>query len=619
MAELPPRPTSEDPKKNELGFTRVNHMTPWLSPTQLFRTALNVVLSSIFGSYSDKREIQGSLAEDPPADYSATEEMWIDFVADLGDGFGPTYSIATLLAAKQLELEAPGGSRVMTERGRVLIMGGDEVYPTADIHEYQNKTVGPYLAALPGVEDPDDAPHLYVIPGNHDWYDGLTAFMRIFCRKLRVGGWETKQSRRYFSMKLPNRWWLWGIDIQFDSYIDEPQFRYFEKVSEQLDAGDSVILCTAKPSWAEAAEEGKREAYANLDYLERKLVRPRGAEIRLALTGDSHHYARYGSVDEPATDGRGPAQKVTAGGGGAFLAATHHLPVDLLLPPPESLDHSKTSPPMRWRLQRCYPSAKESRQLRKHVVRLPFDNAGMWAFVGGVHVAYAWMAQASHRKAAERFSEVLARLSYEDIARGLARSPLAVLVSTGLGRGLVGFTQADDPKRKWGLGLGHAAAQLGAVVVSAGTAARVCKALRLSGLGFSGGYLALVGVGGGLLGCSVMAGYLYVADHFKLNDNELFSAQRNRDWKNFMRLHIAEDGTLTVYPVGVAKTPRRWRLRRGGEPDDPWFEPIDRQVVPHLIEEPVRVAPSSPVAAMATAGAGAADHDGAGRVSGRKR
>ena len=627
MAELPPRPTSEDPKKNELGFTRVNHMTPWLSPSQLFGTALNVVLSAIFGAYSDKREIQGGLDEDPPADYSDAAEMWVDYVADLGDGFGPTYTIATLLAAEELELQTPAGARAATKRGRVLVMGGDEVYPTADIHQYQNKTIGPYQAALPGVEDPDQAPHLYVIPGNHDWYDGLTAFMRMFCRKLRVGGWQTRQSRSYFSMKLPNRWWLWGIDIQFDSYIDEPQFRYFEKVAEELQPGDSIILCTAKPSWAETAEPGHAEAYANLDYLERKLVRPKRAEIRLALTGDSHHYARYGRVDEPTADGRGPAQKVTAGGGGAFLSATHHLPVDLELPPRESVDRSKTTPPTRWKLQRSYPSAKESRRLRRYVVRLPFDNAGMWAFVGGVHVAYAWLAQATHRKPTEGFHEVLSRLSPEDIARGMARSPLAVLLSGGIARGLVGFTKANDPKVAWGLGLGHAGAQLGAVVVSAGTAARICRALRLPGLGFSAGYLALVGVGGGLLGCGVMAGYLLVADRFKLNDNELFSAQRNRDWKNFMRLHLAEDGTVTVYPVGVAKTPRRWRLRRSGRADEPWFEPVDRPVVAHLIEEPVRVAPTAAAPAEATAASGgavtattgAADHDGAGPVRRTKR
>ena len=620
MAEKPVK--SKDAEREKVGFERVDHMTPWLSPSQLFRTGLNVVLSSIFGSYSDKREIQGGLKEDPPAPHSESKEMWIDFVADIGDGFGPTYSVATQLAKPTLR---PDGSPKTTERGRVLIMGGDEVYPAADFREYQNKAVGPYSAAFPDVWDKEtekDAPHLYAVPGNHDWYDGLTAFMRIFCRQQKVGGWRTKQSRSYFSMKLPHNWWLWAIDIQFDTYIDEPQFRYFEKVAEHLDKGHSIILCTAKPSWVEAGEEGHQEAYANLDYLERRLVRPKGAEVRLALTGDSHHYARYARADEPGGNGRGPAQKITAGGGGAFLAATHHLPVELELPPPKSRDRDK-SPRSCWRLECRYPSEKESRQQRKHVVRLAFDNAGMWAFVGGVHVAYAWMAQASHRKATERSRDVVARLSYDDIARGIARSPLAVLFSAGLTRGLVGFTKAESAKVKWGLGLAHAGAQLGAVVASAGTAAKVCRRLRLSGAGFSGGFVVLVGVGGGLLGCGVMAGYLYVADFFKLNANELFSAQRIRDWKNFVRLHIAEDGTLTIYPVGIRTTPKKWRLAHDPKGDSPLFEPAKGSVEPRLIEPPIVVAPTQVAApdAIASAGDGAATaaattagHDGAGQV-----
>ena len=616
MAEIPRRPTSENP--TELGFTPERKMTPWLSPAQLFRTALNVVLSAIFGSYSDKREIQGGLAEDPPGDYSDRSDVWVDFVADLGDAFGPTYAMASLLAAKNLELEGPGGAKVATERGRVLVMGGDEVYPTATVRDYENKTVGPYRAALPFVEDEREAPHLYVLPGNHDWYDGLTGFMRVFCRKQWIGGWQTRQTRSYFSVKLPKGWWLWGIDIQFDSYIDEPQFSYFQKVAEKMQPGDSVLLCTAMPSWSHSAEEGRREAYVTLDYLERKLIRPKGAEVRLALTGDAHHYARYAQTNGSGRPAEGAAQKITAGGGGAFMSATHHLPTDLELPPKESLDPGKTSPPTTWKLQRTFPSNRDSRRLRRHVVRLPFDNAELWGFVGGVHLAYTWMAQASHRKPSERFPQVVSRLSYDDIARGIARSPLAVLVSAGLVRGLVGFTKAEKPALKWGLGVAHSGAQLGAVVASGGAAAGACSALGLSGLGFSAGFVTLVGVGGGLLGCGVMAGYLYVADHFKLNDNELFSAQRIRDWKNFMRLHIADDGTLTVYPVGVDKTPRKWRLRRGGAADDPWFEPVDRQLAARLIEEPIIVRPtaaSEAAGATASAGAvtaGASSADGAG-------
>ena len=50
-------------------------------------------------------------------------------------------------------------------------------------------------------------PSLYAVPGNHDWYDGLTAFLRLFARQrdATIGGWRTRQSRSYFAVRLPGR------------------------------------------------------------------------------------------------------------------------------------------------------------------------------------------------------------------------------------------------------------------------------------------------------------------------------------------------------------------------------------------------------------------------------
>src|SRR5437016_1084882 len=83
------------------------------------------------------------------------------------------------------------------------------------------------------------APDLYAVPGNHDWYDGLSAFLNLFCwRQIdgpwstarsghMIGGWHTKQLRSYFALALPHNWWLWGIDIQLTNYIDQQQIDFF--------------------------------------------------------------------------------------------------------------------------------------------------------------------------------------------------------------------------------------------------------------------------------------------------------------------------------------------------------------------------------------------------------
>ena len=570
----PPRPRPDHPE--DLGFER-QRMVRWLSPRELVQTAGRVLLSAVFGAYADKREVQAGLVAAEPMDYAAEREIWIDYVADLGDGFDSTYSIASLLAEPKLDLNGAGAA---TRRGQLLVMGGDEVYPTASVEQYENRMMGPYRAALPYVEL--DPPHLYAIPGNHDWYDGLTSFMRVFCQREWIGGWQTQQTRSYFAAKLPHGWWLWGIDIQFDTYIDEPQFQYFERVArEGLQKGDQVILCSAKPSWVEANED-LPEAFANLDYFERKILRDK-ARVLLALSGDSHHYAHYEAVD-------GCAQRLTAGGGGAFLSATHHLPDTLALPPELSRARGKTKPPVPFRFVSAFPSKEESRAIRRRIVNLPFKNPSFWALVGVVYLLYGWTIQSARRVGGGNFADVMRRLPLGDVAWGLLRTPLALVVTAVLVRGLVGFTKAEGTK-KWVLGIAHAAAHLVVVVGTVWAAARLLRDVGAD-WAFTLGFGLLVGVGGGFLGSMVMAGYLFVADRFRCNANELFAAQRIEDLKCFLRIHIDAEGVLTVYPVGLRKVCRSWRVRQQGGAEDPWFEPADGHgPAPHLIEPPIRIDP----------------------------
>ena len=149
-----------------------------------------------------------------------------------------------------------GQDTVPTTRGSVLVMGGDEVYPSASSRAYEERTKGPYNAALPHADDP---PALFAIPGNHDWYDGLTAFLRFFCQGGWVGGWKTEQRRSYFAVKLPQRWWLLGIDIQFDTYIDAPQIEYFRNVATQASRTATASSCaTPSPAGSRAASRSRR-------------------------------------------------------------------------------------------------------------------------------------------------------------------------------------------------------------------------------------------------------------------------------------------------------------------------------------------------------------------------
>ena len=79
-----------------LGF-RPEDAVRWLSPGELWRAGVKVVLSSVFASYADKREVQEALQPAPLAvRRAASGELWLDFVADLGGGFDATSTIAGL-------------------------------------------------------------------------------------------------------------------------------------------------------------------------------------------------------------------------------------------------------------------------------------------------------------------------------------------------------------------------------------------------------------------------------------------------------------------------------------------------------------------------------------------
>lgn len=588
MAGCPPLPRADRPE--EFGFTK-QEMTRWLSPAQLASTGLRVLLSGIFGTYADKREFQEGRPTSA-CDLSAGAELWFDYVSDLGDGFNPTYALATLLAEEKLDLPGDAGAgaagpSIPTQRGSLLVMGGDQVYPAADIESYRNRMIGPYRAALPYTAT--DHPKILALPGNHDWYDGLTAFTRVFCQGSWIGGWQTTQRRSYFAAALPHRWWLFGIDIQFDTYIDEPQLSYFrDVVGPELEPGDSVILCSAKPNWVTANEDDP-DAYDTLDYFQRTAIEPTGAKVRLHLTGDSHHYARYQETS-------GDAQMITAGGGGAFLSATHHLPEHLLLPPPNSRHTgSRATPPASLDLRASYPTRGESRSIARGVITLPRKNPSFVGLIAVVYVLYAWTIQSALRQAGQSFSSVMHGLSVTGVAAGLARSPLALVVTALLVLGLAGFTKSTSRRKKWTLGTLHGLAHLASVVLVLRGVDQVLDGVH--GLPYMAGYLVLVGAAGGLLGSLVMAAYLFLADKLAgCNANELFAAQRIEDWKNFLRLHIDADGVLTVYPVKVHRVPRKWKLRTGGREEDPWFEAAaGGPPRPALIEAPIRIPPATPV------------------------
>jgi hypothetical protein len=96
-------------------------------------------------------------------------------------------------------------------------------------------------------------------------------------------------------------------------------------------------------------------------------------------------------------------------------------------------------------------------------------------------------------------------------------------------------------------------------------------------------------IGGFVFGPLIMGSYLLLSlNVFGRHGNEAFSSLALQDWKNFLRLHINENGDLTIYPIGIRRVPRKWKPRTN-ESGPEWVpDPEDSKATePELIEAPI--------------------------------
>jgi hypothetical protein len=528
-------------------------MVGWYDPRQLAFTAFQTVLSSLFADRADYRLIQALQKPPEPADYHTREEIWIDYVSDLGDGFNSTYSIARVLADESL----PAGKDDELPRGSVLIMGGDEVYPTPSHAAYQERLVRPYAAAL-DVRDfpqPGDRPELYAIPGNHDWYDGLGSFMNLFCHGKDVGAWRTPQKRSYFALRLAHGFWLLGVDIQLQSDIDNPQIDYF--MGLDIKEGDRVILCTAEPDWIYGnIYEGKK----NLSVLETRLQEEKKAVIVLQLAGDLHHYRRHTVVDEDGA--KGDIHLVTAGGGGAFLHPTHTHDVDTI----------KVGSPGKlatYALNRDteYPSRAASRWMGAWNLAFVFKNPWFGIATGAIYTILSWVMPVGKLGEGPLYL-AFPRMLWSGLENVVSTTgaPSGLVWVVGILLAFVAFTDTHKPVYRWLAGLLHGSLHLAAALAISATTSTL---LGREGMGpvlerLVGSLMTFVG--GYFIGATIMGIYLVISVVvFRRHGNEAFSSLKIEGYKNFLRMRLDADG-LSVWAFGLEKVPGNgdWVWKKGG-------------------------------------------------------
>jgi len=545
-------------RKEEKKFTSKKSVD-WYDPRQLVKTGIKVLISSIFGDFNDKRELQAALHTNNDKKhfdhFSEEEELWIDYVADTGDGFDATFTMAKLLAKPNLDAEG-----VMTQSGQILIMGGDQVYPAASREEYNNRLKGPYAKAFRFDEEDKSPPHVFAIPGNHDWYDGLTNFLKIFGQKRNIGNLRTQQVRSYFALKLPHNVWLLGIDVQLNSDIDYNQIKYFQEILEAESNADSkLIICTAEPSWIHHSAN-KPSAYNNLKFFEKKVLELTGSTQILTLAGDLHHYARY-----LADDG---SLKITAGGGGAFMHPTQNLPNEI-----PNLREGKVN------LQKTYPSSKKSQRLLFRNFWFAISSLKLSIMLGTVYLFTSSILYLHF--------DGSATISLSEVLAAAVMNPFVFAICLLFIFGCLGFsdTTPSDPKIKskfpyWAAGFIHGVFQTLLLLLLFWKTANLPiffpESTFLSWLSIQ----AIMFFLGGFIAGTVFGLYLMVSNFFLRNhDNEAYSSLRWTGYKNFIRIHITKN-ELKIYPFGV-KDVQKWKSKKKDGTGE--FVP-DREIKPELIE-----------------------------------
>jgi hypothetical protein len=605
-------------------------MTAWYDPVRLVSVGIRVAEATVFGKMFDRRELIAALDPFDGTDFAANFDFsapahlapdgnfWLDFCADTGDGWRPTHAVARLLARPELRpAQSPQGEPPVgpLPQGRVLVFGGDEVYPTASPEDYEAKLRAPFDEANQREAGAATLPDrfLFALPGNHDWYDDLTAFSRLFCRRRparsgsaaspgrNVCGRETRQTRSYFALKLRHNWWLCAWDVQLDGYVDQTQISFFEYVAQELmNDGSNVILCVGQPVWAYCQDRVIPEflnfAFASLivsgGFARHDGGKQRRHNVRLVLTGDAHHYAHF---VEHGSDPNVLVHYVTCGQGGAFLHPTHWLTdtkVEVPWKAAQPLVQTPigTSPDGRDVYRREFRIERDERSGRESVnaafpdkatsAAMTWRNLGFAAinpqfalFVAGIAIFSAWLLHFGslvlHRTLADLRALPTGR-AVRAFLELLLVTPWPLLVIVAVGGAFIYFADHKNWPKRIFIGAVHALAHILSFLIILFVLAR-----HLPGsLAHDFWIVLLTGVLCGLINPTIFGTYLLIAlNGFGFHWNEAFSSLRIEDYKGFLRLKIDQRGNLTVYPIAVARVPRS---------DD---GPLD----PRLIEKPIEL------------------------------
>jgi hypothetical protein len=269
-------------------------------------------------------------------------DLYLDFVADTGDDVSVSRAVAALLFVPY-ELPDPDrpGQTLVAPRGDILLFGGDTAYPVATAQEIESRVIAPFNQVLGTLPDDGRPRVLLGIPGNHDWYDGLDGFGRLFRRRppdagvrptavvsppkliehyaewarelvrggtvekprgLALAGYTPVQNASHFALPLAPDLELLAVDRQLKA--TDPRQRRFLGDYYRSRPGSAALVLLPDPVYLFGDPSGTGREMIESLHLDLE------GRDTFVLTGDIHHYERLE---------HGRLLQVIAGGGGAFV------------------------------------------------------------------------------------------------------------------------------------------------------------------------------------------------------------------------------------------------------------------------------------------------------------
>ena len=525
-------------------------MVDWYAPVELIQTGIRTLASTMLGEMIDSRRLFGleGAAEDAVVDYSSRESFTFDYIADTGDGWDATYTMAYLLTSPRLEVE---GETEPLERADAVILGGDQVYPVASKEAYARRLSSPFRQAARDIREALKAAgesarlprrDLFQIPGNHDWYDSLGSMSRRFfavrvddeLKSRKLGQFDTRQVRSYFVLKLPHDWEVWAVDVQLGRDIDPGQFAFFGRHAKTVGPQTKIVLACAEPTivYGESAELSKPSLIFGLNRIQR-LAYNRGARVLVNLAGDTHNYQRYEIERTTRDDVPYRRTHLVSGGGGAFLHPNHSFNKG----DTSSIHKGEKSSPRIEPLGR-YPKKETSQRLARRIFGFAAMHRGMAVLIGALYLVLFAASGTRFRLATFPLEHPFATL-------------LAIVVVAGCA------VFAGKGHRLWGAahGVGHFALAFFSHWASARLVRELLEIWSPPEVVVAYLPVLLVFLIGAVLGASWFGLYLWISLTWRrIHHNEAFSSLSNPHYKHLLRFTVGADGEMTVGVIGVERT-----------------------------------------------------------------